>query len=93
MRYLFIPLALAMILLSCVYPRGGHMMDWNYGFGGFIWLLIILVVLIGVVIYFMKNREKLKEYDEAALEILKQRYAKGEITKQQYEEMKKDLEE
>ena len=93
MRYLFIPLALAIIVLSCVSPYGGHMMDWNYGLGGFIWLLIILVVLLGVVIYFIKNREKLKEYDEASLEILKQRYAKGEITREQFEEMKKDLEE
>jgi len=29
---------------------------------------------------------------EDALKILKQRYAKGEITKKQYEQMKKDLE-
>lgn len=95
MRYLYMPLALALISLSCVYPHGGHMMDWNYGFGGFIWLLVILVVLIGIVIYFIKNREKLRqEYkEESALEILKTRYAKGEITKQQYEEMKKDLNE
>ena len=71
------------------------MMGWNYGLGGFIWLLIILAVLISVVIYFMKNREKLRqEYEEeSALEILKKRYAKGEITKQQFEEMKKDLDE
>ena len=71
------------------------MMGWNYGFGGFIWFLIILAVLIGVVIYFMKNRETLREEyeEESALEILKKRYAKGEITKQQFEEMKKDLDE
>lgn len=98
MRYLFIPLALAMIVLSCVYPRGGHMMDWNsmnYGLGGFIGFLVILAILFGVVIYFVKNREKLKQdyEEESALEILKKRYAKGEITKQQYEEMKKDLNE
>lgn len=93
MRYLFIPLALAIIVLSCVYPRGGHMMGWNYGLGGFIWSLIILVVLVGIAIYFIKNREKLKQdYEkESALEILKKRYAKGEITKQQYEEMKNEL--
>jgi len=95
MRYLFMLLALALILLSCVYPRGGHMMDWNYGLGGFIWFLVILAILLGVVIYFIKNREKLRQdyEEESALEILKKRYAKGEITKQQYEEMKKDLNE
>ena len=69
------------------------MMGWNYGLGGFIWSLIILVVLVGIAIYFIKNREKLKQdYEkESALEILKKRYAKGEITKQQYEEMKNEL--
>jgi uncharacterized membrane protein len=30
-------------------------------------------------------------YYEDPLEILKHRYAKGEITREQYEEMKKDL--
>jgi len=98
MRYLFMSLALALMSLSCVYPPGGHMMDWgymNYGLGSLIGLLIILVVLVGIVIYFIKNREKLRQDDgeESALEILKKRYAKGEITRQQYEEMKKDLNE
>ena len=95
MRYLFILLAFAIISLSCVSPYDGHMMNWNYGFGGFIWPLIILVVLVGVAIYFIKNREKLKQDngEDSALTILKQRYAKGEITKEQFEEMKKDLEE
>ncbi|MGB3342093.1 MAG: SHOCT domain-containing protein [bacterium] len=95
MRYFLIPMALAITLLSCVYRPGGHMMDWGYGIGGFAWPLIILVVLVGVAIYFIKNREKLKQDngEDSALEILKTRYAKGEITKQQYEEMKKDLNE
>ena len=38
-------------------------------------------------------KEKLLEDDEdKAIEILKQRYAKGEIAKEEFEQMKKDLE-
>ncbi len=72
------------------------MMDWghmNYGYGGaFMW--IILLILIGVVIYFVINRQKLikREDEETPLEIIKKRYARGEITKQEFEEIKKDLE-
>ena len=32
------------------------------------------------------------ETDDEALKVLKLRYAKGEITKEEYEQMKKDLE-
>jgi len=96
MKILLIPLSFILLLLSCVYPGGGHMMDWghmNYGSGGvFMWL--ILLILIGVVIYFVINRQKLikREDEETPLEILKKRYAKGEISKQEFEKMKKDLE-
>ena len=95
MKILLIPLSFILLSLSCVYP-GRHMMDWghmNYGFGGVI-MWIILLILIGVVIYFVINRQKLikREDEETPLEILKKRYAKGEISKQEFEKMKKDLE-
>ncbi len=96
MKILLIPLSFIFLLLSCVYPGGGHMMDWghmNCGSGGvFMW--IILLILIGVVIYFVINRQKLikREDEETPLEILKKRYAKGEISKQEFEKMKKNLE-
>lgn len=72
------------------------MMDWghmNYEYGGVI-MWIILLILIGVVIYFVINRQKLikREDEETPLEILKKRYAKGEISKQEFEKMKKDIE-
>jgi putative membrane protein len=90
-------LLLALISSSCYYPRGWHMMDdwghmsWGYG-GALMWL--IFLVLIGVVIYFVVRGEKWMKRDagdETAIDILKKRYAKGELTKKEYEKMKEDL--
>ncbi len=76
---------------ACAYPLGWHMMDWG-GYGGFM-TLIVLLVLIGLAVFFLVERKKLRQNydDEDALAILKKRYAKGEITKKEFEEMKKDL--
>jgi len=68
----------------------------NYWSGGAIVFLILLLGLIGVAVYFVINQRKMRVSDrqfedEAILEILKKRYAKGEITKQQFENMKKAL--
>ena len=93
---IMLPLTI-LIASSCYYPRGWHMMDdwghmsWGYG-GVFMWLLFLL--LIGVVIYFVVRGEKWMKRggsDETPLDILKKRYARGEITRQEYEAMKKDL--
>ena len=56
---------------------------------------LIFLVLIGFVVYFVVRGEKWMKKsgsDETTLDILKKRYARGEITKQEYERMKKDLE-
>ena len=57
---------------------------------------IIVVVFVGVAIYYMLQISKSKNSDgsaiEAPLEILKKRYAKGEIDKEEFERKKKDLE-
>jgi putative membrane protein len=73
--------------------RWGHM--GGYGFGGII-IWIILLILIILVIYFITQNIKLKSFKDSSretpLDILKKRYAKGEITKEDFEQMKKDLE-
>ncbi|UCC13154.1 MAG: SHOCT domain-containing protein [candidate division WOR-3 bacterium] len=81
-------------MTACVYPGGGHMMGWGYGYGGMFMFFIILLVLVGIVIYFIVNSKKLKQDygEEDALDVLKKRYAKGEISRKEYESMKKDLE-
>lgn len=74
----------------------GYNMMGNWGFGGtsiiavFFWaLLIILFVLILVKAF--KSEDKDKSEETKPLEIIKERYAKGEINKKEYEEMKKEL--
>jgi putative membrane protein len=57
---------------------------------------IIFLVVVGLLIYFIVHAQKTKgqtpTQNESHLDILKRRYAKGEITKEEYERMKKDLE-
>ncbi|MFO8055760.1 MAG: SHOCT domain-containing protein [bacterium] len=74
----------------------GHMMDYGYGYGGVImWIGVLL--LLGLVIYLVwvqKKTEPGKDKEgEDPLIILKQRYARGEITKEESDRVKKDLEE
>jgi len=69
------------------------MMGYGYG-GGFMWL--IALVLVGVVVYFLLQVTKSKgsgsSIIETPIDILKKRYAKGEIDKEEFERKKKDLE-
>lgn len=80
------------------YGYGGNMM---YGYGGWIMWLIILV-LAGLAIYFLVMQTRHMHSSqwrspqeghsgETALDILKKRFARGEITKEEFENMKKDL--
>ena len=75
---------------------GGGMMGYG-GYGGmYMWLLII--ILIAVVVYIVYNKNvgagggSLGGRRESPLDILKTRYAKGEISKEEFEQLKRDLE-
>jgi putative membrane protein len=67
----------------------------GFGYGGFFMWLIFLIVL-GVTIYFIVQATKEKNViggtQDTPLDILKKRYAKGEITKEEFDRTKKDLE-
>ncbi len=72
------------------------MMDWGYyPFMGFwmnlIWLIVILVI--AYYVYKLIKQEKILAPNklESAEDILAKRYAKGELTKEQYTQMKEDL--
>lgn len=75
---------------SVAYQRGWHGNSFfSIPGGGFMFfgLIILIAVIIAVYVFYSKN----KLSSSSALEILKTRYAKGEISKKEFEEMKKDL--
>ena len=77
-------------------PGGwGPMMHYGFGYGGmFMW--IIFLIAIGFLIYFIVQAQKTKvqtpTQSESPLDILKKRYAKSEINKEDFDRIKRDLE-
>ena len=71
-----------------IYGRGHMMGNWS-GFSLFWWIVIPLVLLL--VILFIKAFSKSERKNPDVLEILKIRYAKGEISKEELENIKKNL--
>jgi putative membrane protein len=72
-----------------------HDMGWGGMWFGWLFWIIILGVIVWVIVRFAGgggNRQLPSAPGESPLDILKKRYAKGEITKEQFDQMKKDLE-
>jgi len=74
------------------------MMNFGYGFGFFGWIFMILwwaLVLVAIValIKWLTGQSSTRGHGahESALDILKERYARSEIDKKEFEERKKDL--
>ncbi len=64
-------------------------------FFGFIFIIPIIIGIVLLVIWFIRrsdfNFDFINKTSTHSVEILKERYAKGELTKEQYESMKRDL--
>jgi len=83
------------------------MMGLGFGGLGLIFMLVFWVAIIGLAVWFVGNlfprvtsgtsrqapppAERYTPPTESPLDILKKRYARGEITKTEYEEMRLDL--
>ena len=73
------------------------MMGFGMGFNS-IWMILFWIVIIGAVIwaaaalYQKANSSPPANPGDDALSILKRRYARGELSKEEYESMRNDLE-
>ena len=54
-------------------------------------MIIFWVVIIYFLVYFIRSNKTDNTNNNKALDVLKERYAKGEIDKKEFEEKKKDL--
>jgi len=61
------------------------------GFGWIIWLVIIVVIVWVIFQFKGDNRGHYDKSSESPMDILKKRYAKGEISKEEFEKMKKEM--
>ncbi len=72
------------------------MMYGNHGFmgGAFMWIFWIAVI-VGIIFLVrwvvQQSRPGERKLEESSLELLKKRYARGEIDRNEYEQKKKDL--
>ncbi len=74
--------------------NGGMMGGW--GFGG-IWMIIFWAIIVGLVVWGIvalarhSGTNPVPVDDRRPLEIAKERYARGEISKEDYERIKRDI--
>ena len=70
------------------------MLDNHWMLGGFMWIfwIALIVGLIFLVKWVVQqNRHVEQRHEGSSLDILKNRYARGEIDKEEFEEKKRDL--
>ena len=85
------------VVTIAMFGYGGMMGNYGYGMGyGDMFIGLLFWILIIVVAYLLIKRliEQNKTHSvggKSALDIAKERYAKGEITKEELEEIKKNL--
>ena len=74
------------------------MSGWGMGYGFFgwlvmllFWIIIIAAVVLGVRWFMNGGKQEVSRKEETPMDILKKRYASGEIDKEIFEAMKREL--
>lgn len=85
-------LTLPALLSGCGWMMGadqqGHMM--NVPLGGHFMILVLIAIVVFIALV-LKGVTRGDRVEENPMEIVKRRYASGEIDKEEYERLKKDL--
>lgn len=71
-----------------------RMMDSNDWLGGLMMMflgLVFIVAVIAITARLLKNNETSIKHTTKPLDIAKERYAKGELTKEEFAQLKKDI--
>ena len=72
-----------------------HIFNWDWCHGPFwdggIFMIIFWVCLLFLFVSFIKNPKKEKAKNETALDTLKKRYATGDITREEFEKVRVDI--
>jgi putative membrane protein len=74
----------------------GYDHGWGFGGGGmgfgFVFWLVILAVIVAVVVWFSRSQPLGGSQGRSeGLDVLEQRYARGEISREEYLEKKRDI--
>ena len=73
-------------------PGGGWGWGLGMGIGGLAMLAFWGALIVGVFLLVRGLGGGHRRWEDSPMEVLKRRYAKGEITREEYEQMRKDLE-
>lgn len=72
-----------------MHTSGGMMGGWGW-LGAFFWF-ILLAGVVALIVWLIIRSTRTAGVRESPLDILKKRYARGEISKKEFEEMKRNL--
>lgn len=74
------------------YGNGWGSMGWGMLFGGVFWIALIVLVIAGIAWFFRSPRD-IAERDRrsSGLDVLDQRYASGELDREEYLQRKRDI--